>query len=125
MGKLSRSTIIRLARKLRKNPTPAEEELWAYLRNRKLNGLKFLRQHPIIVENNQGRIQFFIADFYCAIKKFIIELDGGYHNSTKFRDEQRDLILQQNGLRVYRIKNEELKDIDCVLKRIKKEIKKV
>jgi len=63
MGKLSRSSIIQMARKLRKSPTDAEEQLWAYLRNRKLNGLKFLRQHPIIVENNKGVFNFSLQIF--------------------------------------------------------------
>jgi len=63
MGKLSRSSIIQMARKLRKSPTDAEEQLWAYLRNRKLNGLKFLRQHPIIVEYNKGVFNFSLQIF--------------------------------------------------------------
>ncbi|MBM4162656.1 MAG: DUF559 domain-containing protein [Ignavibacteria bacterium] len=47
--------IIEVARKLRKNATPAERLLWEHLRNRKLGGLKFGRQHPF------GR---YVADFY-------------------------------------------------------------
>jgi len=38
---------IELARTLRKNSTPAEKLLWSKLRNRKLLGFKFLRQHVI------------------------------------------------------------------------------
>jgi very-short-patch-repair endonuclease len=38
------------ARELRKAKTPAEEMLWQQLRGRKLNELKFRRQHP------QGRV---------------------------------------------------------------------
>ena len=35
------------AKELRQNKTEAEEKLWSYLRNRKLKGKKFRRQHPI------------------------------------------------------------------------------
>ena len=34
------------AKGLRQDTTQAEDKLWEYLRARKLNGLKFRRQHP-------------------------------------------------------------------------------
>jgi len=55
------------AGELRKELTPAEHKLWAYLRNNKLNGVNFRRQHAI------GR---FIVDFVSIKKKLVIELDG-------------------------------------------------
>ena len=58
------------ARRMRKAPTPSEEFLWQALRNRQLDNLKFLRQHPI------GPT---IVDFYCHEKRLVIELDGGVH----------------------------------------------
>jgi very-short-patch-repair endonuclease len=80
-------SITQLARELRKNQTLYEAILWQEIRNRKMKGLKFLRQHPIIYGNdNQGRSLFFIADFYCAEKKFVPELDGKIH------DFQRDMM---------------------------------
>ncbi len=36
------------ARELRNNATDSEKLLWNHLRNRKLSGYKFLRQHPIV-----------------------------------------------------------------------------
>ena len=45
---MNKQQIIELARGLRKNQTPAEKLLWKELRNRKLKGYKFLRQHPIL-----------------------------------------------------------------------------
>jgi very-short-patch-repair endonuclease len=36
------------ARELRNNMTESEKLLWEQLRNRKLSGYKFLRQHPIV-----------------------------------------------------------------------------
>ena len=76
---VSRKRIIELARELRKNSTPAEKLLWAELRNRKLNGVKFFRQHPLIYEEDRGRLHFFIPDFYSAEQKLVIELDGKIH----------------------------------------------
>jgi very-short-patch-repair endonuclease len=55
------------ARELRRSQTPAEHELWPQLRDRRLDGLQFRRQHPI------GR---FIIDFCCRAVKLAIEIDG-------------------------------------------------
>ena len=71
---------IKYARNLRKNLTPEEKILWQYLRNRKLNGFKFLRQHPIMLREVSSGKQFYIADFYCAEKKLIVEVDGLIHS---------------------------------------------
>jgi len=74
-------TIKQLAKELRKNQTEAEEMLWQKLRNRKLYGYKFLRQHPIIHSGFINKLYFFIADFYCAEKELVIELDGKIHGN--------------------------------------------
>lgn len=111
-------TIKELARKLRKNPTNAEKKLWKILRKRKLDGFKFLRQHPIIYEQRQNKINFFIADFYCAEKKLVVELDGKVHHYQKHYDQQRDLILKEKDLNVLRIKNKYLENIETVKQRI-------
>jgi very-short-patch-repair endonuclease len=58
------------ARSLRKNQTDAERRLWYHLRDRRLAGYKFRRQHPI------GP---FIVDFLCQEAWPIVELDGGQH----------------------------------------------
>jgi len=74
-------TIKQLAKELRKNQTGTEEMLWQKLRNRKLYGYKFLRQHPIIHSGFINKLYFFIADFYCAEKELVIELDGKIHEN--------------------------------------------
>jgi len=53
------------ARELRRNVTDSEKELWEQLRNRRLSGYKFLRQHPIIYKADYKGLNYFIADFYC------------------------------------------------------------
>ena len=112
-------TIQQLCRELRQNQTAAEQQLWGILRARKFIGLKFRRQHPFIDNNRQGQSRFFIADFYCPEKRLVIELDGKIHDWQKDYDENRDLILTQLGLKVLRLKNEELDDLGAVLEKLK------
>ena len=102
--------------------TKEEKLLWKKLRARRFLGLKFLRQHPIIYQLYNNRPYYFIADFYCAEKKLVIEVDGKIHDFQKEYDQHRDEILSSLGLRVLRIKNEEFVDIYKVLKRIEEAI---
>jgi very-short-patch-repair endonuclease len=115
--------IKRFARKLRNNQTPSEKMLWPFLRNRQLEGRRFLRQHPIIYESRNNNHKFYIPDFYCKKESLIIELDGKVHESQKERDKRRDLILASRGLRILRIKNEELINIGEVLEKINMEFR--
>lgn len=99
-------------RELRQDSTEAEKLLWAVLRNRNLNGLKFRRQHPL---------DKFIVDFYCNEKKLVVELDGGVHNEkiNKEYDEARTAMLAGLNVIVLRFKNEEvINDVQGVLKKI-------
>ena len=70
------------ARNLRKKQTVAEEILWARIRNKQINGIKFLRQHPVFYEYDR-RERYFIADFYCKDLHLVIEIDGGIHEQQK------------------------------------------
>lgn len=100
-------------RELRKTATEAESVLWHFLRDRKLNGLKFRRQH---------RIKRIILDFYCAEKKLGIEVDGNIHAKPEQqdRDRERSAELERAGIRIIRFNNSEvMNDIDSVLKNIK------
>jgi very-short-patch-repair endonuclease len=108
-----------LASGFRRNPTRSENYLWQFLKGKQLCGRKFLRQHPIIYQNIQCECFFFIPDFYCHQEKLVIELDGGVHDERTMKDKHRDLLLRNFGLRVLRISNYELTDIDSVLEKIK------
>ncbi len=112
---MDKEQIIRFSRELRKNQTPAEIILWSIIRNRKLSGFKFLRQHPIPYRGFNNKPNYFIPDFYCFEKKLIIELDGKIHDFQKEYDQNREEILRDLGLKVIRFKNEELEDIQKVL----------
>ena len=113
-----RQTITKLARELRKRQTTAEKILWGELRNRQLCGVKFFRQHPLIYKNDRGRIHFFIADFYSAEQRLVIEMDGKIHEYQKNYDQERDLIIKKMGLTVIRFKNEEVRNLDLLKTKI-------
>lgn len=105
---MNKKQIMKRCRELRRNSTAAESLLWKNIRNRKINELKFLRQHPIIYDSKNKELRFFIADFYCANKKVIIELDGEIHLNQREYDANRDAIINDLGIQVKRFKNEEL-----------------
>jgi len=79
--------------------TPAELCLWAALRRRQLDGVKFRAQHAI------GRV---IADFYCPAARLIIEVDGPCHAERVPYDQARSHDLEAQGYRVLRIPNEQV-----------------
>ena len=87
------------AKQLRSNSTDAERNLWAHIRNRRLEGWKFRRQLPI------GR---FIVDFACAELRIIVEIDGGQHAEQVIYDLNRTKILQSKGYQVVRYWNNEV-----------------
>lgn len=91
------------ARNLRKNMTPQERKIWAFLRKRAMNSLKFRRQYPI------GN---YIVDFICHEKMLIIEVDGGQHNEVKNieYDKERTAFFESKGFRVIRFWNNEIDD---------------
>ena len=86
------------ARRLRRDQTPAEKLLWQMLRGRRLHGLKVRRQVPL------GP---WIADFYCADLKLVIEADGGQH-AGKTRDIRRDAWMHAQGITVLRLWNRDI-----------------
>lgn len=59
-----------------------------------------------------------MADFYCAEKKLVVELDGRIHDSQLGYDHDRDEVMTELGLRVLRIRNEKLNNLDVVLSKI-------
>ena len=111
--------VTELCRKLRNNPTPAEKLLWKELRRRNTGGEKFLRQYPIFVSQGYGNKSFYIADFYCAKHKLVIEVDGPIHLLKKEYDDNRDLVMAEWGFSVMRFTNDEVvNNIDEIMKKI-------
>ena len=67
--------------------------MWAFLRDRRLAGYKFRRQHSI---------EPYFVDFVSLSEKLVIELDGGQHAERTHCDEKRTGFLQSRGYRVVR-----------------------
>lgn len=106
------------ARELRQVETETEKIMWESLRGKRLNGLKFRRQHPY---------EHYILDFFCVEHQLVVELDGSVHDvvDQAAYDEERTKFLNEHGLRVIRFRNEEIKkNLASVLQRIVKETTK-
>ena len=84
--------------KLRKNMTPAEAAFWNLVKNSRLDGRKFRRQHSI--DN-------YIFDFYCPSEKLAIELDGQGHfvDHPGLNDRSKRECAESHGIRVIRFEN--------------------
>jgi very-short-patch-repair endonuclease len=94
------------ARRMRKNPTPAEAKLWRVLRGKQL-GVKFRRQQPI---------DRHIVDFCCFTCDLIVEVDGDVHAFQVEQDRHRQAELEALGYTVLRFTNEQvLKEFDAVV----------
>ncbi len=107
--------LIVYAKDLRRRSTDAEQILWSHIRAKRLEGLKFRRQHPI------GK---YIVDFICLERKIVIELDGGQHTEPEKReyDRERDNWLEKEGYRVLRFcDNDVLLNIRGVLEVIRED----
>ena len=87
---------IPLAKVLRKNMTPWERKLW----------YDFLRQYPVRFQR-QKALGNYIADFYCAKARLVVELDGGGHCTAEQakKDTARTKELEAMNLTVLRICN--------------------
>ena len=87
------------AKNLRKNMTKEERHLW----------YDFLRSYPVKFLR-QKIVGKYIVDFYCAEAKLIIELDGSQHYEEKGMeyDTERTNYLEQYGIRILRIPNNEV-----------------
>lgn len=90
-----------LAREMRHEPTAAEAALWQHLRNRRIGGAKFRRQHSV---------EGFIVDFVCIGKWLIIEVDGDIHEQPDQAayDRERQARLEARGFRVLRFTNADI-----------------
>ncbi|TPG10896.1 endonuclease domain-containing protein [Sphingomonas oligophenolica] len=90
-----RRQISRHAARLMRERTDVEQIIWLAVRNRRLGGFKFRRQHTI------G--QHYVVDFACIEAMLVVELDGGQHNPTI--DAPRTAFLEAKGYRVLRLWN--------------------
>ena len=75
------------ARELRRDCSRAERICWEFLRSRRLNGVKFRRQHPI---------GSYFADFACVSKKLVVEIDGEHRAYQTERDARWAAALERD-----------------------------
>ena len=97
--------------------TPAEAALWNALKNSKLEGRKFRRQHSV------GP---YVLDFFCVEESLAIELDGQAHRNevAEAHDMLRGMYLKRYGIRIMRFENFLIFDeLEYVLHRIKENLK--
>jgi len=90
------------ARELRRKSTEAEKRLWRLLRDHRFNDFKFRRQYACGI---------YFLDFYCTVARLAVELDGGGHGfpDQRARDEKRNQFLAQQGIKVLRFWNHQLR----------------
>lgn len=104
------------ARALRREATPAERAVWAFLSRSQL-GAKFSRQMPV------GP---FFADFLCRELALVVELDGFSHDVAPKRDVHRDAWMAAHGFTVLRFTNDEVREnVDGVMNAIRAEVERL
>ena len=88
--------LVPFARQLRKNMTKEERHLW----------YDYFRTHPARF-TRQKILGKYIADFYSATAKLVVELDGSQHyeDENQRKDAVRTSFLEEYGLMVLRIPN--------------------
>jgi very-short-patch-repair endonuclease len=81
------------AREFRRDGSRAERICWYLLRDRRIGGIKFRRQHPI------GP---YFADFARISRMLAIEIDGDHHAFQVEADARRTAAMEREGWRVLR-----------------------
>jgi very-short-patch-repair endonuclease len=99
--RVNHPTFARVARALRRASTEAESVLWNRLRNRRLCGRHFRRQHPVGTH---------VVDFICIEARLVVEVDGAQHleQAVISSDADRTRYLNPVGLNVLRFNNREV-----------------
>jgi len=100
-------------RALRQRETESEKVLWAELRK--------LRKELNLIIKRQYSFDWFIVDFYCPSAKVAIEIDGSIHDLEEIKeyDEERQKIIEEQGVAFLRFTNQEvLSDIKQVIRKI-------
>ena len=87
-----------IARRLRRDETEEEKELWRVLRAGRFAGFKFRRQHSL---------GSYHLDVYCPAAKLSVELDGFQHGlpEQRQRDAERKKFLAAAGIEELRFWN--------------------
>ncbi len=86
------------ARRLRREQTEGEKQLWQAVKAGRFAGFKFRRQHPV------GP---YFLDFYCPAARLSVELDGFQHGSAQGQghDQVRHQFLFEEDIEELRFWN--------------------
>lgn len=112
----NRSTQRSVRKQLRHHIPESEIILWAALKGKKLEGVKFRRQYSV------GR---YVVDFYCPQLKLAIEIDGDSHftEEAEHYDQKRTAYIESIGITVTRFTNLDVKqNLDSVIAQVQQEI---
>lgn len=101
MNKTNNEKLTENSQRLRREMTDEERRLW----------YDFLKKLPVTV-HRQKTMGKYIADFYIASAKLVIELDGAQHYEEEAReyDAERDRYMRSLGLTVLRYTNKDVNE---------------
>ena len=93
---MRRHSTLTPAQSLRRSTTGSEQRLWRALRDKRLVGTTFRRQHIV------GP---YVVDFFCKARDLAIEIDGGVHQDEDARllGARRDAWMTERGITILRI----------------------
>ncbi len=101
----TKKQLLAYAKKMKKNPTKSEEIARVLLKKAKI---PFRQQIPF---------KYYILDFIVFNRLLVVEIDGGYHQERSIKDQKRDAFCKQMGLKVLRIKNE---NVNTIISRVRR-----
>ena len=92
-----------IARRLRREATPAERILWRAINRGQMEGFKFRRQVPLCG---------YVVDFACHEARLVMELDGATHSTDAelAADAERQKKIEKEGYVFLRFRNAEIYD---------------
>jgi len=119
-------------RKVKISKEKTKKEVYAdkqrTLERRKIKLREHATEHELFFEYNLKRLKikhqfqkgvidkdhFMIPDFFIQSLNMVVELDGGYHYSSKqqYRDYYKDKHYEERGFRILRMKNEDVYSFD-------------
>ena len=101
----TKKQMIGYAKKMRLEPTRSEHAAKLALKKAKI---PFKQQVPF---------KYYILDFIIPNRLLVLEIDGGYHTTRSEKDKKRDDFCKRLGLKVLRIKNE---NVHTVVSRVRR-----
>ncbi len=104
-NKPNRAVLRARAKKMREKPTKAEKHARIALKRSRIN---FKEQVPF---------KYYILDFIIQNRLLVLEIDGGYHKTRSWKDKKRDEFCNNLGLKVLRIRNENVKSVISKVKK--------